>query len=214
MLDDLHAFHQLVASARRLGDLGVRPAKPPHLQAGTRPCRQKRSSLARPPETSMTNRRLSPFSFSFFFAIGVAALAATLAGASAQTIVPPLNAPNAYPGAYRTTRPGADSMQQLTLTLNRAGNARLLTTYPGYSTTAAGARVYPMVDDGTWRVTQGLARVRFTQTGQLIGGRIARAQPEASEVWFEINGCALRLARDPHRVYGAMGIRFRKIDCR
>jgi hypothetical protein len=120
----------------------------------------------------------------------------------------------AYTGSYRATRQGADSRQVLTLALNRDGSARQTTTYPGYTITAAGTRIYPFVELGTWRVTQGLAYVRFTQSGQTIAGRVVKLRPDASETWFRIIGCTLHVARDPHRAYGTTGLTFAKSECR
>jgi hypothetical protein len=149
-------------------------------------------------------------------------LAALLAGgalveggpARAQVVGRPRAVASDYTGSYRASRQGADSRQVLTLVLNGDGSARQTTTYPGYTMTAAGTRIYPFVETGTWRVTQGLAYVRFTQSGQMIAGRVVKLRPDASETWFRLIGCTLNIARDPHRTYGTIGLSFKKSGCR
>jgi hypothetical protein len=148
-----------------------------------------------------------------------AALLLTQAGLAAAVPAPAQTNPGmtaawSFPGVYRTTRQGADSIQALTLTLGRDGSAQLTTTYPGYTMTAAGVRVYPYVEMGTWRRVQSLARVRFTQSGQLIDGRLKRVHADTTEYWFRNAGCALHLSPELRHPSKAGGRTFRKVDCR
>ena len=59
-------------------------------------------------------------------------------------------------GTYVATRPGADAMQTLRLRLRPDGSATLQTNY-SIERTAAGTRVYPLLETGTWLERSGTA---------------------------------------------------------
>src|ERR1700676_4018684 len=106
-----------------------------------------------------------------------------------------------FVGIYSATRQSADSAQPrlvLELELDPGGRAVLTTTYPGYTTTTAGAPVYPQIEKGTWSVANQYAIVHLTRRANLIGkGMHDKYKPEDIALTFSLGfGCMLKLERD------------------
>ena len=143
--------------------------------------------------------------------IGV--LAASLAAGAA--FAPPAATAGGTPpwaGTFYAVRAGADSLQDLTLVLDPSGKARLTTRYPGYTKTAAGTRVYPMVEIGAWTQAKGgILKVTFRQKGQIIDDILVKDHPDGTTYSFKLIDSVLsptNYARDPSAPL------FHKADCR
>lgn len=131
------------------------------------------------------------------FAAVPLALALLPAALPAQTpSAAPATAASALVGTYVATRPGADAMQTLRLRLRPDGSATLQTNY-SIERTAAGTRVYPLLETGTWLERSGTVVVRLERTAQVIDGKPAGARASSERLTLVPGGCRLRLVADP-----------------
>lgn len=124
------------------------------------------------------------------------------------------SAANASPlaGIYVASRPGADAMQTLRLRLRADGSAALQTNY-SIERTAAGTRVYPLLETGTWRDVSDTAMLRLDRISQLIDGKPAHVRAYSERLTFRREGCRLRLVADSTSVWGPAKLAFFKAGC-
>jgi hypothetical protein len=117
-----------------------------------------------------------------------------------------------YAGRYVLDRAGADSSQHLTLTLEPAGKAKLLWEY-GITVTAAGTRVYPMLESGKWTERNGRAVVRLTQTGEVRHGSYVNVHPYDETLELALRGCTLKAVEPSQSDLGSRGLVFTRKPC-
>jgi len=158
-----------------------------------------------------------PTSLSKHLTLALAALAAL-----GFALPPPAGAQSnqirRFVGIYSATRQGADSAQQqlvLELELDPGGRAVLTTTYPGYTTTAAGAPVYPQIEKGTWSVANQYAIIHFTRRANVTGkGTHDNYKPEDVALTFSLGfRCMLKLERDDANLFGKDGLKMQGHGC-
>lgn len=144
-----------------------------------------------------------------------AALAVALACVAAVP-APAMSAQSRFVGTYYAVRAGADSLQDLTLTLQPSGAAELITRYPGITKTAAGVIVYPYLEKGTWKAAKdGSIDVDLTRAGKLLDvGTWVDVLADNTRVGLRLTGPILATVRDRNRSFGSAGLLFRKSDCR
>ena len=136
---------------------------------------------------------------------------ATLACVAAA--LPAAGAPAPYAGTYITTRPGAQSTQELLLVLARDGRATFTTSYPDL-VQRFGPDVLPVRETGTWRARGGEVEVRFTAGGLLHrDGRLMPQKKEDKLIVFTLMHCRLSALRYPLELYGEAGLTFEKSGC-
>jgi hypothetical protein len=115
---------------------------------------------------------------------------------------------------YEATRQGADSTQQLTLELDPGGRAIMTTTFPGYTKTAAGVKVSPVYERGTWSVANQFAIVHFTRRASGVEGKHDKYKPEDVALTFSLGfRCTLKLERDDANIFGKDGISLKGRGC-
>jgi len=140
------------------------------------------------------------------------ALCATLAWAACGQAAPA--ASSRYVGTYHAVRAGADSVQDITLTLDASGSARMITKYPGYTKTAAGQPVYPWVETGAWRpARKGAIDLNLTEGGVFVAGSRIKRTLEATKLGLVLTECVLSTIRDENSTYGTSELIFRKAGC-
>jgi hypothetical protein len=150
--------------------------------------------------------RLARFALSCAFALLATAATAHRATAAAA---------NPYVGTFWAVRAGADSLQDLKLTIDASGAARLLTRYPGLTRTAAGTRIYPYSEVGTWKKAKdGSIDVNFATAGQ-IGETGIRFNVIGDNVrlGLKLTDCILAVVRDQNHSFGTEPLLFRKSGC-
>jgi len=119
-----------------------------------------------------------------------------------------------FVGLYDATRQGADSTQQITLELDPGGRAVMTTTFPGYTKTAAGVRVSPVWERGTWSVANQYAIVHLTRRANGVDGKHDPSKPEDVALTFSLGfRCTLKLERDDSNVFGKDGLRLKGRGC-
>ena len=138
-------------------------------------------------------------------ALGLLAFAALAGAASASP-------PAGFSGTYITTRPGAQSTQELVLVLARDGHATLTTAFPDL-VRRYGSGVLPVRETGTWRDRGREAEIRLTEIGLLRNGTIVRTRHENKLIVFAPMGCRLSTVRYPVELYGDAGLTFEKSGC-
>ena len=135
---------------------------------------------------------------------------ATLACAAAA--LPAGGAPSPYAGTYITTRPGAESTQELLLVLAPNGGATVTTRFPDL-VKRFGPSVLPVRETGTWRPRGGEVEVRLTAGGLLRpDGRIVPKR-EKKRIVFRLTHCRLSAVEYPVVLYGEAGLTFDKSGC-
>jgi hypothetical protein len=136
--------------------------------------------------------------------VALAALLATTAGAHAAS---------RYVGSYTTMRPGADSVQAITLVLFADGRAALTTSYPDLARTV-GPGVLPISEVGTWRDRGTTAEVHLTAFGLVRNGRIVQPRHDNNTMSFALKHCRLTAVRYSKVTYGEAGLSLDKDRCR
>jgi hypothetical protein len=124
-----------------------------------------------------------------------------------------VRADSRYAAVYTTTRPGADSTQELTLVLGRNGLATLTTRYPDLERTY-GPRVLPIREVGKWRDRGAMADVHFTSVGLLRDGKLSQARRADKRIVFALEGCRLTATRYSKVTYGEAGLTMDKAGCK
>jgi hypothetical protein len=135
---------------------------------------------------------------------------ATLACAAAT--LPAVGAPAPYAGTYVTTRPGAQSTQELLLVLMPDGRATFTTSYPDL-VKRYGPGVLPVRETGSWRVRGREVEVRLTAGGMLHRDGRMRVKREDKLIVFALMHCRLSAVRYPKELYGEAGLTFEKSGC-
>jgi hypothetical protein len=138
--------------------------------------------------------------------IAIATLACTAAA------LPAASAPSPYAGTYITTRPGAQSTQELLLVLAPDGRATFTTRYPDL-VRRYGPGVLPVRETGTWRARGRDAEVHFTAGGLLHLDGLTAPRKEDKRLVFTLMGCRLSAVRYPVKFYGEAGLTFEKSGC-
>jgi hypothetical protein len=119
-----------------------------------------------------------------------------------------------FVGLYDATLKGADSTQQIMLELDPGGRAVMATTFPGYTRTAAGVRVSPVFERGTWSVANQYAIVHFVRRANGVEGKHDAYKPEDVALTFSLGfHCTLKLERDDANVFGKDGLRLKGRGC-
>jgi hypothetical protein len=149
-------------------------------------------------DTSTMRMRFSAAAFAF------ALLLAMTGGAHAAS---------RFAGTYTTQRPGADSMQLLTLELQPNGHASLTTRYPNLER-SVGSSVLPIIEIGAWRDRGATVEVRMKVFGLLRDGRIYQARRDNNVIAFALKRCLLRAVRYSRVSYGEAGLSMDKTNCR
>jgi hypothetical protein len=115
---------------------------------------------------------------------------------------------------YDAARPGADSLQQITLELDPSGRAVMTMRFPGYTKTAAGVPVTSVFERGTWSVANQYAIVHFVRRANGIEGKHDAYKPEDVALTFSLGfRCTLKLERDDANVFGKDGLRLKGRGC-
>ena len=118
-------------------------------------------------------------------------------------------------GTYYAVRVGADSLQDLTLTIEAGGVVHLVTRYPGLTRTAGGTDVYPYRELGTWSVGKdGSLQVALTHGGQLVNGVVIKGMAENTKLDLRLTDSVLATVHDANHTYGTAPLLFRKADCK
>ena len=118
----------------------------------------------------------------------------------------------ATPVTYITARPGAESIQTLTLVLDRSGRASLTTSYPDLESRRR--NILPIQELGTWRDRGATVLVRFTRFGLLRDGTIPQPRPDNNVITFVLQRCILSAVQYSKVSYGEAGLTFDRSDCR
>jgi len=118
-----------------------------------------------------------------------------------------------YAGTYTTTRPGAESTQELTLVLDRRGRATLTTRFPDLDQ-RYGPKVLPVREAGTWRDRGGRADVRLTTVGLLRDGKLTSGRRDNNVFAFSLQRCSLIATQYSTFRYGEAGLSLEKSGCR
>ena len=139
--------------------------------------------------------------------------AAVFAFAALLAVVAGADAASRYAGTYITQRPGADSMQLITLELQPNGHASLTTRYPDLER-RAGSSVLPIIEIGAWRDRGATAEVRMKVFGLLRDGRIYQGRRDNNVIAFSLQHCLLRAVRYSKVSYGEAGLSMDKMNCR
>ena len=135
---------------------------------------------------------------------------ATLACAAAA--LPAGGAPSPYVGTYITTRPGAQSTQELLLILAPNGGATITTRYPDL-VKRFGPGVLPVRESGTWRTRGSEVEVRLTAGGLLRSDGRMVTKREDKRIVFRLTHCRLSAVEYPVVLYGEAGLTFEKSGC-
>jgi hypothetical protein len=124
----------------------------------------------------------------------------------------PASAAPPYAGTYVTSRPGADSTQELVLVLAPRGRATLTTSYPDL-VRRFGAGVQPVRETGGWRVRGQSVELRLNAVGLVRNGALTHSRRENKLIVFALMGCRLNAIRYPVALYGEAGLTFEKSGC-
>ncbi len=139
------------------------------------------------------------------FASAVLAFAALAGAASASPA-------SRFPGTYVTTRPGAQSTQELVLVLALDGRATLTTGFPDL-VHRYGSAVLPVRETGTWSERGREVEVRLTAIGLLRHDTIVRLRHENKVMALLLMTCRLSAVRYSKELYGDAGLTFEKSGC-
>jgi hypothetical protein len=139
--------------------------------------------------------------------------AAAFAFAALLAVMGDADGASRYAGTYTTQRPGADSMQLLTLELQPNGRASLTTRYPDLER-SVGRSVLPIIEIGAWRDRGATAEVRLKAFGLLRDGRIYQPRRDNNVIVFALRRCLLRSVRYSKVSYGEAGLSMDKANCR